>query len=142
MPNAWAGPGLRRVLGARSGFTLIELLVVMSLIVILASVGLVTYSNSVTRSKEAVLKENLYRMRDAIDQYHADKNQYPSSLEELVTESYLRAVPADPITQSADTWVTEMSEFDPTNPADVPGVYDVKSGAEGAALDGSNYRDW
>ncbi len=117
-------------------------MVVMALIVILASIGLATYTNSVTRSKEAVLKEDLFRMRDAIDQYYADKNKYPASLSDLVSEKYLRVLPIDPITQSADTWQTEMSEPDPSNPTEEPGVNNVKSGSDRTAIDGSNYADW
>jgi len=130
----------RRYSGA--GFTLIELMVVISLIVILAGIGLATYANSVTRSKEAVLKEDLFRMRDAIDQYYADKNKYPSGLDALVTEKYLRAIPIDPFTQSADTWQSVMSEPDLQNPTAETGVADVKSGSEGIALDGSRHADW
>ena len=124
------------------GFTLIELLVVISLIFVLAGLALVQYQNSVQRSKEAVLKQDLYRMRDAIDQFYADKNKYPQSLDELVSEKYLRSVPVDPITGRADSWQTVMSEPDPLNPTAQPGIYDVKSGAEGTALDGTNYVDW
>ena len=124
------------------GFTLIELMVVISIIVLLASIGLATYTNSVTRSKEAVLKEDLFRLRDAVDQYYADKNKYPESLDALVSDKYLRALPVDPFTQSASTWQTVMSEPDPTNPSAQPGVYDVKSGSEGTALDGSKYSEW
>jgi general secretion pathway protein G len=116
-------------------------MVVMSLIVLLASIGLATYTNGVTRSKEAVLKEDLFRMRDALDQYYADKNNYPASLDDLVSEKYLRAVPVDPFTQAAD-WRTEMSEPDPTNPSAQTGIYNVKSASEATALDGSKYADW
>jgi general secretion pathway protein G len=125
-----------------SGFTLIEILIVISLIFVLAGIALVQYQRSVTRTKEAVLKEDLFRMRDAIDQYYADKNKYPESLEALVTEKYIRAVPVDPFTQSAESWQPVMSEPDPLNPTAQPGVYDVKSGAEGQSLDGTNYSDW
>ena len=124
------------------GFTLIELMVVMVLIVVLASIGLTVYGNSITRAKEATLKEDLFRMRDAIDQYYADKNKYPASLESLVEEKYMRAVPVDPFTNSADTWQTTMSEPEPGNPSAEPGVYDVKSGSDAVALDGSRYADW
>jgi len=127
---------------ADRGFTLIELMVVMSLIVVLASVGLTVYANSVTRAKEAVLKEDLFRMRDAIDQYFADKNRYPISLEELVSEKYLRAIPVDPMTNSADTWQTILAEPEPGNTTTTSGIYDVRSGAEGTALDGSSYSEW
>jgi general secretion pathway protein G len=124
------------------GFTLIELLVVLSIIVILASLGMAGYSHSITRAKEATLKEDLFRMRDAVDQYYADKGQYPPNLETLVTDGYLRAVPKDPFTNSTDTWQQIPSEPDPNNPTAQPGVYDIKSGSDGAALDGTKYADW
>jgi general secretion pathway protein G len=125
-----------------SGFTLIELMVVISLIVILASMGLVQYRQSVVRSKEAVLKEDLFRMRDAIDQYYADKNQYPASITALVSDGYLRQVPKDPFTNSESSWQEVPAEPDANNPTAQPGVYDVKSGSDGSALDGSRYADW
>jgi len=124
------------------GFTLVELLIVISLISILAAMGLVQYRNSVMSSKEAVLRTDLFRMRDAIDQYFADKGKYPSALDSLVSEGYLRKLPEDPITKSADTWTTVPAEPDPNNPSAEPGVYDVKSGAQGTGLDGSSYSDW
>ena len=124
------------------GFTLIELLIVVTLIVIIAGIGMSTYSTSVARAKEAVLRENLFRMRDSIDQYYADKATYPPDLSALVTEGYLRAIPRDPFTESADTWQTVMSDPDPANPNASPGVYDVKSGAEGVSLDGTPYSDF
>lgn len=124
------------------GWTLIELLVVISIIVILASLGLVQYRNSVIRTREAVLKEDLFRMRDAIDQYYADKNKYPSTLEDLVSDGYLREIPIDPITQSKDTWQSINAEADVNDMSAIPGIYDVKSGSEAAALDGTRYADW
>jgi len=126
----------------RAGFTLIELLVVMTLIVVLAGLGLSLYSTSITRSKEAVLKEDLFRMRDAIDQYHADKGSYPSALDTLVSAGYIRRVPDDPFTGNATSWLTVPAEPDPANPVADPGVFDVKSGAELTALDGTRYADW
>ncbi len=124
------------------GFTLLELLVVLALIVTLASIGMAQYSTSVRRSKEAVLKEDLFRMRDAIDQYHADKGQYPSALDALVSDGYMRKLPVDPFTTSADTWQTVPAEPDPNNPTAVPGIYDVKSGSDAIAIDGTKYSDW
>ncbi len=124
------------------GFTLIELMVVMAIITILAGIGVASYTNSITRSKEAVLREDLFRMRDALDQYYADKGKYPSSLDDLVQEKYLRAIPVDPFTQSKDSWQTEMSEPDPSNPADAPGIANVKSGAEGTSFEGVTYAEW
>ena len=124
------------------GFTLIELVVVMSLIVLLATIGLVAYRSSVTRGREAVLKEDLFRMRDAIDQYYADKGKYPADLNELVGGGYMRRVPQDPLTQSSESWQVIPAEPDPNNPSAEPGIYDVKSGSEAMSLDGSKYSDW
>ena len=124
------------------GFTLIELMVVMSLIVILAGIGLTMQANSQTRAREAVLSEDLFRLRDAIDQYYADKNAYPASLDALVSEKYLRAIPVDPFTNSADTWQTTMSEGDASNPSAQPGIFDVKSGSDRIAIDGRPYAEW
>jgi general secretion pathway protein G len=147
--NTETGSGLaigdwRLPIGAlrEKGFTLVELLIVISLISILAAMGLVQYRNSVVSAKEATLKTDLFRMRDAIDQYYADKGKYPSSLDSLVSDGYLRKLPEDPITKSSDTWTTVPAEPDPNNPSAEAGVYDVKSGAQGTALDGSTYSDW
>jgi general secretion pathway protein G len=125
-----------------SGFSLLEMMIVMVLIVILAGIGLTMYGNTVQRAKEATLKEDLFRMRDAIDQYYADKNKYPANLEALVSEKYLRAVPDDPFTGTADTWQTTASEPDPGNPSLESGISNVKSGSEQTGLDGSRYADW
>jgi prepilin-type N-terminal cleavage/methylation domain-containing protein len=127
---------------SQRGFTLVELLIVLSLVSILAAMGVVQYRNSVQLGREAVLRRDLFAMRDAIDQYYADKNKYPASLDALVSDGYLRKIPEDPITRTADTWQTVPAEPDPANPSDAPGIYDVKSGAQGQALDGSNYADW
>ncbi len=124
------------------GFTLVELLIVLALISILAAMGVVQYRNGVRHTQESVLRTDLFRMRDAIDQYYADKNKYPGSLDTLVSDGYMRRIPEDPITQSADTWQTEPAEPDPSNPSAEPGIYNVKSGAQGTALDGSTYADW
>jgi general secretion pathway protein G len=129
-------------LNRAGGFTMIELLVVVSLVIILASVGMAQYKNGVVRAQEAVLKENLFRLRDVIDQYYADKQQHPLTLEELVTAGYLRAIPKDPFTGSAETWQIVEAEPDPANPATELGIYDVKSGSEKTALDGSKYSEW
>ena len=125
-----------------SGFTMIELLIVLSLIVVLASMGMSQYHSSVVYAKESTLHEDLFRMRDAIDQYYADKGQYPSTLDALVSEHYMRAIPVDPFTKNNSSWQTVPAEPDANNPTAEPGVYDVKSGAEGTALDGSRYADW
>src|SRR5262245_13482867 len=124
------------------GFTMIELLVVLSLIVILATMGMTQYRTSVIHAREAVLKEDLFRMRDAIDQYYADKNQFPSTLDALVTDGYMRQVPEDPFTRSKDSWTTEPAPSDASNPTAEPGVYNVHSGSDGTAIDGSKYAEW
>jgi general secretion pathway protein G len=89
-----------------------------------------------------VLREDLFRMRDAIDQYYADKTKYPASLETLVAEGYLRQVPKDPITNSSETWQTIPSEPDPGDPTAEAGIFDVKSGAPGNSIDGTPYNEW
>ena len=125
-----------------AGFTLIELLVVLSLISILAAMAVVQYRNGVRHTQESVLRTDLFRMRDAIDQYYADKNKYPASLDTLVSDGYMRKIPEDPLTHSTDSWQTVAAEPDPSNPSAEPGIYDVKSGAQGTAMDGSTYADW
>ena len=124
------------------GFTLIELMIVMVLITVLAGIGLAFYGNAITRSKEAALKTDLVQMRKAIDEYYADKNRWPADLQTLVSEKYLREIPRDPFTQSADTWQTIYGDPDPSNPQSTGGISDVKSGADGTALDGTRYADW
>ena len=124
------------------GFTIIELMVVMTIIVTLATIGMVQYRQSVQFAKESVLKDDLFKLRDAIDQYYADKNQYPPTLDDLVTSGYVRALPKDPITNSTSTWQSVPAEPDPSNPSVAPGVYDVKSGSELTAMDGSRYSEW
>src|SRR5262245_53046445 len=124
------------------GFTMIELLVVMGFIVTLSSVALVQYRNSITYAKETALKDDLYKMRDAINQYYADKGQYPPSLDALVTQHYLRGLPPDPFTNAADTWQAVPAEPDPHDPT-VTGIEDVRSGSDRTALNGGRrYADW
>lgn len=137
-----SSPGFARARSNASGFTLIELLIVIALITILATMGIVQYRNSIQSTREAILRTDLFRMRDAIDQYYADKTKYPASLEALVTDGYMRKIPEDPVSKSADSWQTEPAEPDPSNPSAEPGIYNVKSGAQGTALDGSAYSDW
>jgi len=142
--NEPAAPRCARLLRTRleQGFTLIEMLVVVSLIIVLASIGVTLYQTSITRAKEAVLKEDLFRMRDAIDQYYADKGQYPGSLDDLVSGGYMRRIEPDPFTRSESTWVAVPSEPDPNNPTAAPGISDVKSGSDATAIDGTKYADW
>jgi general secretion pathway protein G len=121
----------------RYGFTLIELLAVLAIIAMLLTLALPYYFSSIDRSKEVVLKENLNQMRDAIGKYYADKGKYPESLEMLALEKYLRKIPVDPVTESTVTWIIVPPPY-PQN----GGVYDVRSGAEGNALDGTVYTEW
>jgi general secretion pathway protein G len=119
-----------------TGFTLIELLVVMSIIALLLTIALPRYFNRLQQSEEIALKHDLSVMREAIDQYHADRGNYPEDLQALVTARYLKALPPDPITSSPTTWLL-LPAADGS-----PGIGDVKSGAAGAAHDGTRYRDW
>jgi len=119
------------------GFTLIELLVVMSIIALLLSIVVPRYFHSVTRAREAVLKENLVLVRDALDKHYADTGRYPDTLMDLVDKKYLRKLPEDPITQSADTWI-----IFPPDRREQGGVYDVKSGAPGNSRSGVPYSQW
>jgi general secretion pathway protein G len=120
-----------------AGFTLIELLVVMAIIATLLTLAVPRYFSSIDRSKEAVLKQDLSTMRDSIDKFYGDTGRYPDTLEDLVSKKYLRSIPPDPITDSASTWVVVAPE-DPSKGA----VYDVKSGAQGKATDGTAYGEW
>jgi general secretion pathway protein G len=110
-------------------------MIVVSIIGILATIAVPSYRQSVIKAREAVLRQDLFTMRDLLDQYRADRGKYPASLKELVTATYLRAVPVDPITQSADTWqeITDETEG---------GIFDVHSGADLVASDGRPYNQW
>ena len=120
------------------GFTLMELMVVMAIIATLMTLALPRYFHSVDRSREAVLKQDLMIMRDAIDKFMADRGRYPLTLEELAEKRYLRKVPPDPITERSDTWVLVAPPDGETR----EGVYDVRSGAPGTSLDGEAYESW
>jgi general secretion pathway protein G len=121
----------------RLGFTLIELLVVFTIISLLLTLAVPRYFNSVDKSKEAVLKENLNQVRDAISRYYADKGKYPESLDALAADKYMRKVPLDPITESTQTWIIVQPE-DPQK----GGVYDIRSGAPGKSREGAEFSQW
>jgi general secretion pathway protein G len=121
----------------RPGFTLIEMLVVLAVMATLLTLAVPRYFSSLEKSREAVLHQSLALVRETLDKYYGDTGRYPDALDELVAKRYLRSVPTDPITESNATWITV--------PPEVPsmgGVYDVRSGAQGKALDGSAYGDW
>jgi general secretion pathway protein G len=130
------------------GFTLLELLVVMTIIGILAAIAVPALRDSPQRAREAALRGDLYSFRSVIDQYHGDKGYYPADLQTLVTDGYMRKIPLDPMTKSADTWVLayeEPSTDTATQSVDQPqqpGIIDVHSGSMGKALDGTAYKEW
>ena len=134
--------GSYRTRRAQAGWTLIELVIVMAIITVLASLATVGARNAVNLSREATLKEDLFRMRDAIDQYYADKGKYPADLQALVTDQYMREIPIDPVSRSRDTWQTIPAEPDPMNPNADPGIFNVKSGAEGTSLQGEPFSEF
>ncbi|MGC2167018.1 MAG: type II secretion system protein [Gallionella sp.] len=122
---------------SKHGFTLIELLVVMAIIASLLTIAAPRYFRSVEKSREAVLHENLELTRQVLDKYYSDTGKYPESLDELVSRKYLRSLPYDPVTESNSSWLIIAPE-----PPRQGGVYDIRSGATGVALNGSEYKDW
>lgn len=134
-------PGRTRSISRGAGFTLIELITVITLIGILAAIALPQYKMSILQSREAVLHENLFRLRDLIDQYYVDKGKYPASLAALVDDGYLRKIPEDPITGSTD-WVTVPAEPGTEQPNEEPGIFDVKSASSDASISGTPYSEW
>ena len=128
----------------RKGFTLIELIIVLSIIGILLGLALPEFRNSIKKTREAVLKEDLFQFRKLIDQYYQDKGKYPLTLQTLVEEAYLRKIPEDPMTKSATTWVEirEQPSLEDYMPTGQLGVIDVHSGSEAKALDGTLYNTW
>ncbi|WP_310321832.1 prepilin-type N-terminal cleavage/methylation domain-containing protein [Hydrogenophaga palleronii] len=131
------GAGEGRLVVRSRGFTLIELLVVLAIVALLLTIVAPRYMGSIDNAKEVALKENLKVMRINIDRFLADKGRYPESLDELVGERYLRAIPSDPITESSQTWIVV-----PADDVETGGVADVRSGAEGASRRGEVFAEW
>lgn len=132
----------RLALKQESGFTLIELVIVMAIIAILASIAIPNFVSSIRNAKEAVLKEDLHVMRDAIDSYTMDKEKAPQSLDDLVQAGYLKSIPTDPMTHANDTWVTSTDDTLDSVDQSEPGINDVHSGSQEVGSDGQMYSTW
>jgi general secretion pathway protein G len=126
----------------RFGFTLVELMIVMAIIAVLMTVAIPIYSRSIVRAKESVLKNNLFTMRTVIDEYTYDKQKAPQSLSDLVSDGYLRQIPVDPMTGSADSWKIIMEDASNTVNQSEPGIFDVRSGSDKISLEGTPYSEW
>ncbi len=126
----------------RRGYTLIELIIVMAIISILLAIAVPVYQRSLMRTKESLLKNNLFTLRTVIDEYTFDKQKAPQTLDDLVTEGYLRAVPVDPITGSNQTWRVVMEDALTSVDQTMPGIYDVRSGSDQKSLEGNAYSEW
>src|SRR3990172_5584745 len=123
---------------ANKGFTLIELLIVMSIIAILATIAQPSFKQAIIKARESVLKEDVFISRDVIDQYYADKGKYPPAMDDLVGEGYIRGIPRDPFTNSTDTWQFIYN----SEQEEEQGIYDVHSGSDMVAVDGTAYNEW
>jgi general secretion pathway protein G len=155
IPGAWERPWTARNTGTgklrnepavrhRNGFTLIELIIVLAIIGILVGLALPQYKNHLKKAREAVLKEDLFVMRNLIDKYYTDKGKYPPALKALADDGYLRNIPVDPMTKSAETWteVRENPSYEELVPNMEFGVIDVHSGSKDKAIDGTTYDTW
>ena len=124
------------------GFTFVELMVVVTIMVILISMAIPQLTRSITRSKESVLHNNLFTLRTVIDNYCYDKGKCPQSLQDLVSEGYLRAIPTDPMNNYSTEWHTVMEEGTQSVNQQEPGIWDVHSGSDKTSLEGTAYSEW
>jgi len=134
--------GRRLVRRARRGYTLVELIIVMAIISILLAIAVPLYQRSLQRTKESLLKNNLFTLRTVIDEYTFDKQKAPQRLEDLVEQGYLRGIPLDPITNSKDTWRVVMEDALTSVDQTQPGIYDVRSGSDLTSMEGTQYSEW
>src|ERR1700677_1462 len=147
-PRAWTRRAMElpmpngEVNRRRFGFTFIELMIVMAIIAVLMAVAVPVYTRAIIRSKESVLKNNLFTLRTVIDEYTYDKQKAPQTLQDLVSDGYLRTVPIDPMTNNADSWKLIMEDASNTVNQTEPGIFDVRSGADGTSLEGTPYAEW
>ena len=132
----------RPIPNGKRGFTLIELMIVITISSILLAVAVPMYTKSITRTKETLLRQNLFTIRQVIDEYTYDKQKAPQALQDLVTEGYLRAVPTDPITGNDQSWRVIMEDATTSINQTEPGIFDVRSGSEGNSLEGTPYSEW
>lgn len=126
----------------RRGFTLVEMMVVMSVVTIIVSIAVPLYQKSILRAKESVLRNNLFTLRTVIDEYTYDKGKAPQSLQDLVTEGYLRQIPIDPVTGTDQSWKIVMEEATTSVSQSEPGIFDVRSGSDKMSLEGTPYAEW
>lgn len=132
----------RRIRSGKSGYTLVELMIVMAIISIMVAIAVPLYQKALIRTKESLLKNNLFTLRQTIDEYTYDKKKAPQQLQDLVSEGYLRAVPIDPITGSDQTWRVVMEDALTAVDETQPGIWDVRSGSDQKSLEGTLYSDW
>ena len=128
--------------GKRRGYTLVEIIIVLTIISIMVSVAVPMYQKAIVRTRESVLRNNLFSMRTVIDEYTYDKQKAPQSLQDLVTEGYLRQIPEDPITGSNQSWKIIMEDALTSVNQTEPGIFDVRSGSDKTSLEGTPYAEW
>jgi general secretion pathway protein G len=126
----------------QSGFTLLEIIIVITIITILVAIAVPSYTQHLRHSREVVLKQDLYFMRNAIDQYTQDKNKAPQELNDIVTAGYLKALPKDPFTNSSESWQTEQEDVLQALDQSQPGITDVHSGSTLTSSEGTAYNTW